>query len=45
MAVVTAVTVAVVTNANTKAKRMKILRMTVPPFPLWVVCQGAGNDL
>ena len=33
MAVVTAVAVAVVTKANTKAKRMKILRMIVPRFP------------
>ena len=30
MAVVTTVAVAVVTKANTKAKGMKILRMTVP---------------
>jgi hypothetical protein len=33
MAVVTTVAVAVVTKANTKAKRMKILRMIVPRFP------------
>jgi hypothetical protein len=32
MAVVTTVAVAVVTKANTKAKRMKILRMIVPHF-------------
>jgi hypothetical protein len=44
MAVVTTVTVAVVTKANTKAKRMKILRMIVP-VSLALLCQGAGNDL
>jgi hypothetical protein len=33
MADVTTVAVAVVTKANTKAKRMKILRMIVPRFP------------
>jgi hypothetical protein len=33
MAVVTTVAVAAVTKANTKAKRMKILRMIVPRFP------------
>jgi hypothetical protein len=33
MADVTTVAVAVVTKANTKAKRMKILRMIFPRFP------------
>ena len=45
MAVVTTVAVAVVTKANTKAKRMKILRMIVPRFPRVFLCQGADNDL
>ena len=40
MAVVTTVAVVAVTKANTKAKRMKILRMIVPPFPLYLLCQG-----
>jgi hypothetical protein len=44
MAVVTTVTVAVVTKANTKAKRMKILRMIVPVSPV-LLSQGTGNDL
>jgi hypothetical protein len=39
MAVVTTVAVAVVTKANTKAKRMKILRMIVPR-PLWGFVPG-----
>jgi hypothetical protein len=43
MAVVTTVTVAVVTKANTKAKR-KILRMIVPVSPV-LLSQGTGNDL
>ena len=41
MAVVTTMAVAVVTKANTKAKRMKILRMIVPRFPGPFLCQGA----
>ena len=44
MAVATTVAVAVVTKANTKAKRMKILRIIVP-VSLALLCQGAGNDL
>jgi hypothetical protein len=44
MAVVTTVAVAVVTKANTKAKRMKILRMIVP-VSLVPFMPGAGYNL
>jgi hypothetical protein len=37
--------VAVVTKANTKAKRMKIMRMTVPHFRCRLYASRSGNDL
>ncbi len=40
MAVVTTVAAAVVTKANTNAKRIKILRVTVLPFSLYLLCHG-----
>jgi hypothetical protein len=45
MAVVTTIAVAVVTKANSKAKRMKILHMIAPRFPSTSYAQGTGNDL
>ena len=45
MAVVTTVAVAVVTKANTKAKRMKILRMIVPRFPCTFYARELVNGL
>ena len=44
-AVTTTVAVAVVTKANTTAKRMKILRMTRPHVRCGVYARGPGNDL